>query len=108
MVLSMTSLVAPHLAGVVLRAAGPGDAAALERLAWLDSRRPLVGPVLVAEEDGVLRAALSVETGAVVADPFAVTAHLVALLRRHAALRTAPPAARRGRRVLRRLTPALR
>jgi hypothetical protein len=108
-VVSMTALPSsPLLAGVVLRAARPDDLAALHRLARLDSRRPLTGPLLVAEEDGTLRAALALESGAVVADPFAPTAHLVALLRRHAARRTAPLEARRGRRVQRGLTPALR
>jgi len=82
----------PHLAGVTVRAARPDDASDLARLAALDSRRALGGPLLLAEEDGVLRAALALRTGAVVADPFAPTAHLVALLRRHAARRTAPPA----------------
>jgi hypothetical protein len=105
--ISPALLPSPLLAGVVLRAARPDDLAALHRLARLDSRRPLTGPVLVAEEDGALRAALELASGAVIADPFAPTAHLVALLRRHAARRTAPPEARRGRRVLRGLTPAL-
>jgi hypothetical protein len=82
----------PHQAGVTLRAARSDDTAALARLAALDSRRALGGPLLLAEEDGVLRAALALRTGAVVADPFAPTSHLVALLRRHAARRSAPPA----------------
>src|SRR4051794_30965381 len=99
----MAPLPLPHLAGVVLRAAHPDDALAVDRLARLDSRRPPRGRLLLAEEDGVLRAALSLPGGAVVADPFAPTDHLVALLRRHAAARTAPPAALRGRRVLPRL-----
>ena len=68
----------PHLAGVTVRAARPDDASDLARLAALDSRRALGGPLLLAEEDGVLRAALALRTGAVVADPFAPTAHLVA------------------------------
>ncbi|HWH93241.1 MAG TPA: hypothetical protein VNT03_05220 [Baekduia sp.] len=87
----MIPLSPPHLAGVTLRAARPDDAADVSRLAALDSRRVPAGPLLLAEEDGVLRAALSLRTGAVVADPFAPTAHLVALLRRHVARRTAPP-----------------
>src|SRR5690349_11127454 len=99
----MTALPSLHSPGVVLRAAGPHDARALERLARLDSRRPLGGPVLVAEEDGVLRAALSLTDGTVVADPFAPTDHLVALLRREGVRRMAPPSATRGRRVLPRL-----
>jgi hypothetical protein len=86
----------PHVAGVTLRAARPDDTADVARLAALDSRRALDGPLLLAEEDGVLRAALSLRTGVIVADPFAPTTHLVALLRRHAARRTAPPAWSRG------------
>ena len=86
----------PHLAGVTLRAARPDDAGDVARLAALDSRRRLDDPLLLAEEDGVLRAALSLSTGAVAADPFAPTTHLVALLHRHAARRTAPPAWSRG------------
>jgi hypothetical protein len=105
----MTSpLPSPLPAGIVLRAGRPDDLAALQRLARLDSRRPISGPVLVAEEDGALRAALALASGAVVADPFAPTDHLVALLRRHAARRTAPPQATRGRRLLRGLVPATR
>jgi hypothetical protein len=87
----MTSLTPPHLAGVTLRASRPDDAAGVARLAALDSSRTPAGPFLLAEEDGVLRAALSLSTGATVADPFAPSAHLVALLRRHAGRRTAPP-----------------
>jgi hypothetical protein len=87
----MLPLAPPHLAGLTLRTARPDDTADVARLAALDSRRVPLGPLLLAEEDGVLRAALSLRTGAVIADPFAPTAHLVALLRRHASRRTAPP-----------------
>jgi hypothetical protein len=61
------------------------DAPALARLAALDSQRPLVGPVLLAEIDGEPWAAIALETGRVVADPFRPTAALVALLRSRAA-----------------------
>src|SRR3954470_14819551 len=81
----------PHLAGVMLRAGRPDDAIDVARLAALDSQRVPDGPLLLAEEDGTLVAALSLRTGAVVADPFVPTAHLIALLRRHATRRTAPP-----------------
>jgi hypothetical protein len=104
----MAPLPSPHLAGVALRLARSDELMSLRRLAALDSRRPLTGAVLVAEEDGALRAALALDSGAVVADPFAPTDHLVALLRRHAARRATPPALRRGRRVLRGLVPAVR
>jgi hypothetical protein len=68
------------LDAVVIRRAYPDDAAALERLARLDSRRPLEGPVLLAERDGRVLAALATDSGRHVADPFAPTADLVALL----------------------------
>jgi hypothetical protein len=87
----MTTFSPPHLAGVTLRAARPDDAPDVARLAALDSRRVPAGPLLLAEENGVLRAAFALRDGAVVADPFAPTEHLVSLLRRHASRRTAPP-----------------
>jgi len=79
---------------VVIRPAHPDDAATLQRLAALDSRRPLRGRVLLAERDGRPVAALSIDDGRIAADPFAPTADLVALLRVHAA----DVAARSGRR----------
>jgi hypothetical protein len=101
----MAPLPSPHLAGVLLRPARPDDAEAVTRLAALDSRRTPPGPVLLAEEDGVLRAALCLTTGTALADPFWPSERLVALLRRAAARRSAPPAALRGRRLLGGLTP---
>jgi hypothetical protein len=77
---------------VVIRPAYPDDAAALERLARLDSRRPLTGPMTVAERDGVLLAARTAD-GRTIADPFAPTADLVALLGVHA---VHPARTRRG------------
>ncbi|MCW3003479.1 MAG: hypothetical protein JWQ20_2777 [Conexibacter sp.] len=90
----------PHPDAVVIRPAYPDDATALERLAALDSSRPLRGPVLIAERDGRPMAALDVHNGRAVADPFAPTADLVALLRMHAA-DTARSAGRRE--ILRRI-----
>lgn len=75
----------PLIASVVIRPAYPDDAETLDRLARLDSRRPLSGPILVAERDGKLLAALATESGATIANPFAPTADLVALLRTRAA-----------------------
>jgi hypothetical protein len=76
---------------VTLRFAFPDDAAAVARLAALDSAPPPVGPVLVAEIEGELRAALSLEDGGVIADPFHRTLALVALLRARAAQLTSAP-----------------
>jgi hypothetical protein len=66
---------------LVLRSATTVDAAALERLAALDSARPLTGEVMLAQAGGDVRAALSLETGRVVADPFYPSSELVELLR---------------------------
>ncbi|HWH92332.1 MAG TPA: hypothetical protein VNT03_00605 [Baekduia sp.] len=75
---SSPSLFTQHL---LIRPARHDDAAALHRLAALDSRRAPRGRVLLAECDGELRAALATGDGHVVADPFTPTAHLVAMLR---------------------------
>ena len=66
---------------LTLRPATSADTADLERLAALDSASPLRGEVLVAYAGGELRAALSLETGRSVADPFWPSAELVDLLR---------------------------
>ena len=91
---------------LVLRPATSADTADLERLAALDSARPLAGEVMLADADGDVRAALSLETGRAVADPFYPSLELVPLLRaaagepqlaaaaRGAAPRSRPPRAR--------------
>jgi hypothetical protein len=86
---------------LILRHATSADMAELERLAALDSATPLEGEVLLASAGGEVRAALAVESGRVVADPFWPSAELVDLL--HAA------AGDRPRRSLRRrlVRPAL-
>jgi hypothetical protein len=66
---------------LVLRPATTADSAELERLAALDSARPLAGEVMLADVDGGVRAALSLETGRAVADPFYPSLELVPLLR---------------------------
>ncbi|HXD65473.1 MAG TPA: hypothetical protein VNV17_12695 [Solirubrobacteraceae bacterium] len=76
----------------------PGDAAdqlALRRLAALDSAPVPAQPLLVAELDGELSAALSLHDGTSIADPFRPTAQIVALLRAHAAAATQAPRTRR-------------
>jgi hypothetical protein len=87
----MTSISPPHLHGVTLRAGHPDDRPEIARLAALDSSPVPSGPLLLAEENGTLRAALCLRTGAIIADPFAPTTHLIALLRRHAASRREAP-----------------
>ena len=69
------------MTSLTLRPATSADQLALERLAALDSTRPLEGEVLVASAGDELQAALSLETGRVTADPFRPTADLVELLR---------------------------
>jgi len=81
---------------VLVRPARPVDAADLRRLAALDSARPLTGDVLLAVSGGAVAAAISLDTGAVIADPFQPTAHLVELLR--TAGRPAPQARPRATR----------
>ena len=69
---------------LIIRSATAADAADLERLAALDSRRLSDGPHLIAELDGRPVAAFSRVHGTVVADPFTRTDSIVALLRRRA------------------------
>ena len=66
---------------ILIRRAGHGDEEALSSLAQLAGRPDLVEPVLLAEADGRLVAAVSSATGASVADPFVASADVVALLR---------------------------
>jgi hypothetical protein len=68
---------------ITIRQATSADAFALHRLAALDDRRALRGDVLVAEQAGDIRAALSIEDGRSIANPFAPTAGLVEVLRIH-------------------------
>jgi hypothetical protein len=65
---------------LTVRRAGDEDAAALLQLAALDSADPLSGAALVAEVSGRLVAALPLDGGRAVADPFVPTADIVALL----------------------------
>jgi hypothetical protein len=69
---------------VSARPASPGDADALERLAQLESVHLRPGPMLLAEVDSELRAALSLSDGRVLADPFHPTERLVELLKERA------------------------
>lgn len=66
---------------LTIRRASGSDAVALQDLAALDSSAAPHGDVLVAEVGADLWAAVEVESGAAVADPFRPTADLVELLR---------------------------
>jgi hypothetical protein len=74
-----------HSEQITIRCAYRDDGGALKALAALDSSEPVSQPALVAEAGGEIRAALSLDDGAVVADPFTSTEHLVVLLQVHAA-----------------------
>ena len=80
---------------ITIRPAGPVDAPAVARLAALDSAKAPTGDLLLAEADGRPVAALSVTTGAAVADPFLSSAEAVAVLRMRAGQLRAPAAARK-------------
>jgi hypothetical protein len=64
----------------VIRQATIDDQSTLERLAALDSQRPLSGRALIGEIDGTPAAAISLTDGRVVADPFQPTAQLLPVL----------------------------
>jgi hypothetical protein len=66
---------------VTIRQSSPDDWGQITRLATLDSATVPAGPMLLAEVDGELHAALGLTDGRVIADPFVRTSGLVALLR---------------------------
>lgn len=84
-------------APITIRLAYADDFTALGRLAALDSAPIPPRPVLLAEVDGELRAALSLRDGSAVADPFHLTNDLVALLRARAVAGAARHRAPRAR-----------
>ncbi len=65
---------------IAIRSARPDDVLVIRRLAQLVDRAVPAGPMLVAESDGAVVAALSTATGDIVSDPFRTTGDLVALL----------------------------
>jgi hypothetical protein len=83
---------------LAIRLAVSADAEALGRLAQLDSAPPPAPvPLLVAEVGGELRAALPLDGGRAIADPFRPTAELVAILAERRR-QLAPPPRRSARR----------
>jgi hypothetical protein len=75
---------------VVIRSAAANDRGSLRRLALLDSARVPDGPMLVAEQEGMLVAAVPLGGGRAIADPFVRSAEIVGLLElRRAQLRSA-------------------
>lgn len=65
---------------ITIRPGRADDAAAVRQLAELESQPPLEGPVLVAEVEGTIEAAVGLESGETVANPFAASAEAVSLL----------------------------
>lgn len=76
---------APLPSALTLRVAGPADARAVLRLAALDSACPPPSPVLMAEVDGELWAAVSLRDLRAVADPFRLSAPVLAMAQARAA-----------------------
>jgi hypothetical protein len=89
-------------AQILIRPAYADDEPALIRLATLDSAPASPPhPLLVAEVEGELKAALSLRDQSSIADPFYPSAPLVTLLRAHlAGMAALSPPARRTRRRL--------
>src|SRR5687768_197134 len=83
-------------ASITIRHARPSDADAVAHLAQRHGAEVPTGSLLVAEVGGELRAAISIEGGEAIADPFQPTAELVRLLTARAA-QLRPAAHGRGR-----------
>jgi hypothetical protein len=79
---------------LTIRRATATDESAVRRLSALDSAFPPTGEVLLAEVGDELWAALSVDTGHAVADPFRPSADVVDLLRFRAERLGGAPAGR--------------
>ncbi|MBX5440841.1 MAG: hypothetical protein IRZ32_04855 [Solirubrobacteraceae bacterium] len=104
--MSHKSLATPDL---TIRYAVPADADAVAALAALDSQPVPAGALLVAEVEGELWAAVSLQTGRAIADPFRPSADAVALLRARARQLAAAAEQAAGRRApVARLRAALR
>jgi hypothetical protein len=85
---------------ITIRRTGPADGKSLVRLAGLDSKHVPPGGFLIAEVGGVGWAAVALESGEVLADPFRPTADLVEILRLRVArireVESPDPARKRG------------
>ena len=82
---------------ITIRHSTPEDLTAIRELAELDGGRPPAGAALVGLVDGRLVAAVGVEDGRTVADPFSYTANLVGML----SVRAAQERPQKGRGLLR-------
>jgi hypothetical protein len=92
----------PESGSIVIRPARATDEGAVRRVAQRDSRAVPEGELLIADVGGEVRAAISLATGEVVADPFRRTDELVRVLSlRHAQIRHGNRRPNRGLRRLR-------
>ena len=66
---------------ITIRPSRTRDAQAVELLAELDDSRVPPGPLLLAEVEGSIEAAVGLESGEAIANPFAASAEAVSLLR---------------------------
>jgi hypothetical protein len=82
---------------LTIRRADASDSGALVRLAALDSASPPTGDALLAEVGGEVWAAVELDSGAAIADPFRPSGDLVDLLRLRASLMNGLERTRRGR-----------
>jgi hypothetical protein len=84
-----------------IRRASAGDSAAVARLATLDSATAPTGDLLLGEVGDELWAAVGIDSGAAIADPFRPSLDIVELLRLRAKMmRRGIEAPRRGLRLL--------
>lgn len=74
-----------HTSEITVRAADHTDSRALLELAALDSAQVPAGALVLAESDGEIVAAVPVDGGRAIADPFRGTAMLVEMLELRAA-----------------------
>ena len=81
---------------LTIRRAGIADSGALARLAALDSASLLDGEALVAQVGSEIWAAVEIDTGSAIADPFRPSADMVELLRFRAERVRAAATGRRG------------
>lgn len=81
MMATVTDINTRRWSALTIRMAVAADGVELRRLAYLDSALPLGGAKLVAELGGEIVAAVALDDGRVIADPFRHTADIVELLR---------------------------
>ena len=73
-----TATIAPQ--AITIRPRHDADGPAVERLAALEERPVPSGPLLLADIEGTIEAALALETGEAIANPFCPSAEIVSLL----------------------------